>query len=163
MSYVLHFIIESMQGEKETKRKKYAKNSTFDDYTYTFWQKERDIRMTRSFREILVIQSSTHSLTWKYERIALLCLLRITIRWSLLFDITLRSITSRVPQRFISNWRFLIALDFNYDFDHVALLLFRSIVDYRSFLHCRTSIQHRHLQKYFIILDKGNRAFLLQK
>jgi len=32
--------------------------------------------MTRSFRETLVIQSSTHSLTWKYERIALLCGLR---------------------------------------------------------------------------------------
>jgi len=93
---------------------------------------KRNIRMTRSFLEILAIQSNTHSLTWKIRtnRVALLVADSTIARWGF-YSVMRRgwSITSRVPQQFISSWKFLIALDFNYDFDHVALLLFCSIVD----------------------------------
>lgn len=64
------------------------------------------------------------------NRVALLVADSTIARWGF-YSVMRRgwSITSRVPQQFISSWKFLIALDFNYDFDHVALLLFCSIVD----------------------------------
>lgn len=71
------------------------------------------------------------------------------------------SITLRVQQQFISSWRFLIALDFNYNFNHVALLLFHSIVDYGSLCIVeRVFNLDVYRESSIVILDTENRSFL---